>query len=88
MTESDSEVDGYVSSDSQSDFDEADTRASRASLAPIAGSSSAGPQPSTSTGGATGGARQVHVAESDSDDESSRSSNSSTDEVRLPILRL
>ena len=30
MTESDSEVDGYVSSDSQSDFDEADTRASRA----------------------------------------------------------
>ena len=84
MTESDSEGDGYVSSDSQSDFDEADTRASRASLAPIAGSSSAGP----STGGATGGARQVHVAESDSDDESSRSSSSSTDEVRLPILRL
>ncbi len=78
MTESDSEVDGYFSSDSQSDFDEADTRASRASLAPIASTSSAGPTAPRPSAGA-----HVQLQESDSDDESSRTSGSSTDEVRI-----
>jgi len=74
MTESDSEIEGYVSSDGQSDFDEADTRPSEVNL---------GPTPSTSSGSAGMARPAVAVMASDSDDESAHVSDSSTDEVSV-----
>ena len=75
MTESDSEIEGYISSDGQSDFDEGITgRRKAATPAPIA---------STSSAGVARPRRAAAQEESDSDDESARQSDSSTDEVSV-----
>ena len=74
MTESDSEIDGYVSSDGESDFDEAVTGRKDATPAPVASTSSAGVARARSA---------AAQEESDSDDESARQSDSSTDEVSV-----